>query len=85
VGRNILRYQNPEYDALIGRLVTTIPRADRMKVLGDMVRTQTDQLILMTLYHEPEPVLIANRLVNVGGRRGLNVQAWNAHLWDVSG
>ncbi|MPZ13609.1 MAG: hypothetical protein GEU73_04165 [Chloroflexi bacterium] len=85
VGRNPIRYQNPEYDALIERFVTTIPRADRIAVLGQMVHHATDQLLLLTLFHEPEPVLISNRLGNVGGRRGTNIQAWNAHVWDVTG
>jgi len=83
VGRNPIRYQNPEYDALIATLVTTIPRADRMKTLAEMVHLETDQLLLLSLYHEPEPVLIANRMINAGGRRGLNVQCWNAEQWDV--
>jgi peptide/nickel transport system substrate-binding protein len=84
VGRNPIRYQNPDYDVLIDRLLTTIPRAERMKTMSEMVRIETDQLLLLTLYHEPEPVLIGNRLINVGGRRGMGIQTWNAHLWDVS-
>ncbi len=83
VGRNIIRYQNPDYDALVARFVTAIPRAERLQIMGEMVRVHTDQLTLIPLYHEPEPVLIANRLVNVGGRRGANIQAWNAEEWDI--
>lgn len=83
VGRNPMRYRNPEYDALIDRFVTTIPRAERIQVLGQMVHHATDQLLLLTLFHEPEPVLISNRLVNVGGRRGITIQGWNAHEWDI--
>lgn len=83
VGNNSMRYQNPVYDALVDRLLVTIPRAERMQVMADLVHLETDQLLLLTLYHEPEPVLISNRLVNVGGRRGLAVQAWNAAQWDV--
>jgi peptide/nickel transport system substrate-binding protein len=83
VGQNIIRYQNPEYDALIGRFVGTIPRAERMQVMGQMVNFSTDQLLLLTLYHEPEPVLISNRMVNAAGRRGTNIQTWNAQEWDL--
>jgi peptide/nickel transport system substrate-binding protein len=83
VGRNTTRYSNPEFDALVQRWVTTIPRAERTQILGDMVHHLTDQLVLLPLYHEPEPVLISNRLVNVGGRRGINIQAWNVQLWDL--
>jgi ABC-type oligopeptide transport system substrate-binding subunit len=83
VGRNSIRYQNPAYDALVERYERTIPRAERMRLLGDMVHHATDQLLLLSLFHEPEPVLISNRLVNVGGSRGMNIQAWNAHEWDI--
>ena len=82
-GRNPVRYQNPEYDAMISRLVTTIPKQERMQLLRDMIHLTTDQLIVMPLYHEPEPVLIRNRLVNAGGARGLSIQAWNAQDWVV--
>jgi len=30
-----------------------------------------------------EPVLIGNRLVNVGSKRGDSLQVWNAKDWDV--
>lgn len=83
VGRNPMRYRNPEYDALIDRFVTTIPRAERIQLLGQLVHHATDQLLLLTLFHEPEPVLISNRLVHVGGRRGISIQGWNAHEWDI--
>jgi len=83
VGRNPIRYRNPEYDALVQRLVSTIPRPERLQVLGQIVQHTTDQLLLLPLYHEPEPVLISNRMINVAGRKGTNIQTWNAHLWDL--
>ncbi len=82
-GRNPIRYQNPEMDALIERYQTTIPLAERNRAYGDAIHHMTDQLILLSLYHEPEPVLISNRLINVQGRRGEALQAWNAETWDV--
>jgi peptide/nickel transport system substrate-binding protein len=83
VGANSIRYQNPEYDTLVERFVTTIPSAERMRVLGDIVHHATDQLLLLTMFHDPVPALISNRLVNVTGRRGISLQARNAHEWDV--
>jgi peptide/nickel transport system substrate-binding protein len=83
VGRNSIRYQNSEYDALVERFERTIPRAERIRLLGDMVHHATDQLLLLTMFHEPEPVLISNRLVNAAGPRGISIQAWNAHEWDI--
>ena len=83
VGRNTSRYRNPEMDELIDRYVSTIPRAERTQVLGQLMRHHPDQMILLTLYHEPEPVFISNRLVNVGGRRGSALQNWNVQEWDL--
>jgi peptide/nickel transport system substrate-binding protein len=83
VGQNSIRYSNAEYDALIERYARTIPRAERVRLLGDVVHHATDQILLLTMYHEPEPVLVSSRLVNVGGKRGISVQAWNAHEWDI--
>jgi peptide/nickel transport system substrate-binding protein len=83
VGRNVMRYRSPEYDGLIQRYVSAIPRAERVQALGALVAQATDQLVPVPLYHEPEPILISNRLVNAGGRRGTNIQTWNAHEWDL--
>ncbi len=83
VGSNTMRYRNPDYDALVERYVSTIRRPERVQLLGQMVQHTTDQLIPIPLYHEPEPVLISNRMINAGGRRGTNIQTWNAHEWDL--
>jgi ABC-type oligopeptide transport system substrate-binding subunit len=83
VGVSPIRYRNPAYDALIERFVTTIPRAERMRVLGEIVHHATDQLLILPVFHESVPALVSNRLVNVAGGRGITIQAWNAHEWDV--
>jgi peptide/nickel transport system substrate-binding protein len=83
VGQNTMRYRNPEYDALVQRYVTTIPKAERTQALAAMAQHTTEQLVPIPLYHEPEPVLISNRLVNAGGSRGRNLQTWNAHEWEL--
>jgi peptide/nickel transport system substrate-binding protein len=83
VGNNTMRYRNPEYDALVQRFVNTIPRAERIVLLSQMVQHTTEQLVPIPLYHEPEPVFINNRLVNAAGRRGTSVQTWNAQEWDL--
>jgi peptide/nickel transport system substrate-binding protein len=83
VGNNTMRYQNAEYDSLVDRYLNTIPHAERMGLLGQMVAHTTDQVVPLPLYHEPEPVFINNRVVNVIGGRGVNIQGWNAHEWDL--
>jgi ABC-type transport system substrate-binding protein len=83
VGRNIVRYRNAELDSIINRYVSTIPKSDREKLQGEMVHHYTDQLVLLTLYHEPEPVLISNRMTNAAGRKGISIQTWNVWDWDL--
>jgi peptide/nickel transport system substrate-binding protein len=82
-GNNPGRYRNSELDTLIDRYFTTIPRDDRMDVLRRVAGLLTDQLVVLPIYHEPEPVLIQKNLVNAAGRKGESVQTWNAHLWDL--
>lgn len=79
VGRNHSRYMNAEYDSLIDRFFVTIPREERVDILRQVVRIQTDQLTSMGLFYNTSPNMVAGRLQNVD--RG---SIYNAHLWDVS-
>jgi peptide/nickel transport system substrate-binding protein len=78
-GGNFPRYQNSEYDALYERFLTTIPRADRMRVAGQMLRHLTTELPAMLIMYTVQTTPIANRLVNVTGTPA----SWHAHEWDV--
>ncbi len=83
-GNNRTRYQNLEFDALLDRYVVTIPRPERMQVLGDIVHHMTDQLVTMGIYYVVEAILISNRVVNAGPPIGEDaLQTWNAHEWDL--
>ena len=68
-----------EYDQLMRRYVTTIPVPERMQALAQIVRVQTDQLLLMGLYYTVYAIVMSNRLQQVPP--GV---AWNAHNWDVT-
>jgi peptide/nickel transport system substrate-binding protein len=83
-GSNPGRYRNPELDTLIDQYFGTIPKGERMDVLRRVAALLTDQLIVLPVYHEPEPVLIHKSLLHAAGRKGESVQAWNAHLWDLA-
>ncbi len=83
-GNNPGRYRNPEMDTLIDRYYSTIPKGERMEVLRRVATLLTDQLVVLPIYHEPEPVLIHKSLLNAAGRKGESVQTWNAHLWDIT-
>jgi len=78
------RYMNPDFDALIARYFVTIPRDQRIAVLGDIIHVMTDQLTQMGLFYNIEPTMVGNRLVNVTERKASrSTQAWNAAAWDV--
>ncbi|HZT08511.1 MAG TPA: ABC transporter substrate-binding protein [Chloroflexota bacterium] len=85
VGRNRMRYQNAEFDGLIDTFLTTISRTDRVAILGQIVHHMTDQVIPLALFHNAQPTIIANRLVNLRGQGSEGTYAWNAEQWDVSG
>jgi peptide/nickel transport system substrate-binding protein len=83
-GTNNARYVNPELDALLDRSRTTIPQQERLQVIGQIVHHISDQLPVMGLFYDGQPVLISNRLLNVGPGPGeQTTQTWNAHEWDV--
>jgi peptide/nickel transport system substrate-binding protein len=76
---NWSRYMNPDFDALVDRFVVTIPLDERIEVMGQMVHHITDQLTITSLFFNPSPILVNNRLQGVtAGNEG-----WNAHLWEV--
>lgn len=82
-GTNNARYRNAEMDSLIDRYLTTIPIRERTQVVGQIVQRMTEEVIWLTLFFDPEPSLIANRLVNVNAKPDDSSQTWNSHLWDV--
>lgn len=71
-------YVNPEYDAIMDRFKVTIPAAERMQALAQLVHFQTDQALVFGLFHTANTVMIANRVQNVTPD-----STWNAHQWDV--
>jgi peptide/nickel transport system substrate-binding protein len=83
VAGNRSRYRSPELDTLVDRYFTTISEPDRMQVMGQVVRTLSEQVPAIGILYDAEPTLISNKLVNVGAGAGARTQAWNAYAWDV--
>jgi len=79
-GRNYARYMNAEFDALLHRYLTTIPRAPRVDALRQVVQHMSDQLNIMPLYYRASPTMVSNRLQNVGPD-----PTWNAQDWKLVG
>lgn len=83
-GGNRSRYMNAEFDAMIDRYLSTIPHPERVSILAQIIHHMTDQLPVMGIHYNTEPVMISKRLMNVTARDvGETTEAWNAHLWDV--
>ena len=79
VGSNAARYGSAELDGLIDRYTRTIPFRERMAVLGEMVRQQTDQVTMLPLFFQGSAYVLGSpALQNV-----LAGQVWNAHLWAL--
>jgi ABC-type transport system substrate-binding protein len=79
-GANRTRYASPELDGLIDRYLVTIPRADRMEVLRQIVRHISDQLPVMGIAYVVEGWLFTSRLQNFSAP----VSTRNAHQWDLT-
>jgi ABC-type transport system substrate-binding protein len=62
-GNNNGRYMNPELDQLVDRF--TIPRAERMRLMAQIVDHVTDQLPVLPLFFDATPSLVHNRVRNV--------------------
>jgi peptide/nickel transport system substrate-binding protein len=82
-GNNSSRYRSAELDALLDRYVVTIPREERTQVLAQVIKHMTENLVVVPLFHDAEPALVGNRLLNITARRGDAFAGWNAHEWDV--
>lgn len=81
---NNARYVNPEFDALLDRYFATIPTRERLQVLAQILRHQTDVVTVMGLFYAAEPALISNRLHNAAARKVQeSTTAWNAHEWEL--
>jgi peptide/nickel transport system substrate-binding protein len=83
VSGNTARYRSPELDSYIDRYVTTIPKDQRLQMLMQIVRHQSENVTALGLFHYVNPTMVANRVLNVGGRGAKAMETWNAQLWDV--
>ncbi|MPZ14637.1 MAG: hypothetical protein GEU73_09490 [Chloroflexi bacterium] len=80
VGSNYARYVNPEYDSLVDRFLTTIPRPERIQVLRQIIRHISENLNLMGLFYDVEIGFLNNRLQNVKAREN---RLWDIQEWDT--
>jgi len=77
------RYRSPELDSLIERYVVTIPRADRMVLLGQIVHQLSDQIPSLGLFYVVDSTIFNKRISAMTKRTERATQAWNAEEWDL--
>jgi hypothetical protein len=79
VGVNYSRYVSEELDSLIARYFVTIPREERTRALGEILRHMTDVVNVMGVFHDVQPTMVAHRITGFS----CPGTGWNAHTWDV--
>jgi len=81
---NRSRYFNPDYDALLERYSATIPRAERNRVLAQIINHLTEQALLIGTVWGLEPQATSNRIKNasVGQALGL-LQTYESYRWEL--
>jgi peptide/nickel transport system substrate-binding protein len=79
-GDNRARYASPEFDALFDRFIVTIPRAERLQVLRQIVHHMTDRLVVLDVHYQGDVAATARRIKNIYPGDPIN-----AHEWDVEG
>ena len=77
------RYSNPELDSLIDRYAVTIPRTERMGLLGQIVHHLSDQIPSLGLFYVVDSTIYSKRIANMTKRTDKATQAWNAEEWDL--
>lgn len=78
LGENMARYCNPEYDALVEKLLGTTEleaRAEIVKQLNDMLVSSG---AILPLVHRGAVAGVSNTL------EGVDVTAWDAELWNIA-
>jgi peptide/nickel transport system substrate-binding protein len=78
-GQNRARYSSPELDALIDQYFVTYSPRERLEAAKQINYHISDQLPVLGLFYRIQPMLIANRLVNVSA----DAQTRNSHEWDL--
>lgn len=83
-GKNRSRYMNGEMDAAIRDWYSTIPVPGRVQALGKILHILSDQAVTLGVFFGPEPMLIANKLVNVSNPSAPEPnETWNGYQWDL--
>jgi len=76
-GTNRGNYINPDLENTINQYYLTIPIGPRFDLLKQIYHTITDQVVVIYMYYDVDPVAVGNRVQNVSAAYFGNVQAWD--------
>ena len=75
---------NPTFDSIIERLFVTVPKKERLELIAQATLHIAENLNVMGLFYNADPILISDRLLHVNVPRGpRSTVTWNAHEWAV--
>jgi peptide/nickel transport system substrate-binding protein len=81
-GANRGGWSNPEYDRSADVLLTALDRAERQRLLVQMVRIFTDDAAVLSLYFAPTITAFGAGLSGPQAAVPESTVAWNVHLWE---
>jgi peptide/nickel transport system substrate-binding protein len=76
-GTNRGNYANSDLENMVNQYYVTIPIGPRFDLLKQIYHTITDQVVVIYMYYDVDPVAVGNRLQNVSAAYFGNVQAWD--------
>jgi len=80
-GSNWGGYSSPRTDAVVDKLVGTIPSADRLPLQRELLQTALGEVALAPLYWNVSPVLALDGITGIPITGG-TAQTWNFFEWD---
>ncbi len=81
-GANRGGWSNPAYDRVADLLLTTLDRAERQRLLVQMVRVFTDDAAVLSLYFAPTITAFGAGLSGPQPAVPESTMAWNIHEWE---
>jgi len=76
-GRNLQGYSNPRVDALLDRVIVALDERDQLDLHRQLLRETTDDVALMPLYWQVDPVLVARGVTGVTYNGTTNIYQWD--------
>jgi peptide/nickel transport system substrate-binding protein len=81
-GPNRPRYSSPELDALLDRMLVTVPKDEWVKVVGQVLNVMSREVVAQGIFYGADTMLVNNRIKNVVGQSQPS-DFERSYLWDL--